>query len=80
MHACIYNLSLNFLQALERKEMSTAVSCLRKQLAGASPAPGRLHRLAACMLAATPAELQKAADWPGAGVVSRRRVVLALQV
>lgn len=67
-------------QALERREVSAAVACLRKQLAGAAATAARLQRLAACLLAATPAELHVTAGWPGAGHESRSRVLQRLQV
>jgi len=57
-----------------------SVMCLRKQLAKSRAKPDRLHRLAACLLCATPEELRHTANWPGAGPASRQRVVEELQV
>ena len=66
-------------QALERRDVHGAVMCLRKQLAKSRAKPDRLHRLAACVLCATPEELRHTANWPGAGPASRQRVVEELQ-
>ena len=60
--------------------MHGSVICLRKQLAKSRAKPERLHRLAACILCATPEELRRAANWPGAGPASRQRVIEELQV
>ena len=79
--ACVSLLSMtgHARQALERRDVHGSVVCLRKQLAKSRAKPDRLHRLAACILCATPEELRHAADWPGAGPASRQRVVEELQ-
>ena len=59
--------------------MHGSVMCLRKQLAKSRAKPDRLHRLAACILCATPEELRHTANWPGAGPASRQRVAEELQ-
>ena len=58
-------------QALERRDVHGSVMCLRKQLAKSRAKPDRLHRLAACILCATPEELRRTANW------ARRRACLA---
>ncbi len=72
------------MQALERRQTEAAVACLRTQLAVLAPpsSAGRLHQLAACMLAASTAELHALAGWPpgGSSPAARQALLTALQV
>ncbi|KAK9838625.1 hypothetical protein WJX74_000090 [Apatococcus lobatus] len=68
-------LEQKYLEAIQARDLTTAVKCLRSELAPLKLEPNRLHQLAACILATTPAALSIAASW--SGPPSSRQLLLA---
>ncbi|KAK9865403.1 hypothetical protein WJX84_007229 [Apatococcus fuscideae] len=72
-------LEQKYLEAIQARELTTAVKCLRSELAPLKLEPERLHQLAACILATNTAALAAAASWPGPEGGSREQLLADLQ-
>eukprot|EP00164_Ancoracysta_twista_P001040 GFYU01001357.1.p1 GENE.GFYU01001357.1~~GFYU01001357.1.p1 ORF type:complete len:538 (-),score=141.78 GFYU01001357.1:250-1863(-) len=68
-----------FLELLERREIESALTCLRKELAPLRQSPERLHKLTSLIMCKDAEDVKDQAEWDGSDGSSREKLLTEFQ-